>query len=126
LVSYWSSNVCSSDLSFYYARTLDFSNVKEGDMFEITTFVDGEVFPLRVKFVGKENIKLRKGTFRCMKFVPVIQEGRIWKSEDDMHVWITDDANKIPILVKSEILFGSIEMQVVEYDNLKNPIAKIK
>jgi len=112
--------------SFYYARTLDFTNVKKGDLFEITTFVDGEVFPLRIKFVGKETIKLRNGKYRCMKFVPVIQEGRIWKSEEDLQIWITDDANKIPILVRSEILFGSIKMEVVDYENLKNPIALVK
>ena len=61
-----------------------------------------------------------------MKFVPVIQEGRIWEEEDDLHVWITDDANKIPILVKSDLLVGSVKMQVVDYENLMNPIAKIK
>jgi hypothetical protein len=102
------------------------SKVKLGDEFEITTFVDGEVYPLRIKYVGKETIKLRKGKYRCMKFVPVIQKGRIWKSEDDLQVWITDDANKIPILVKSELLVGSIKMQVVDYANLRNPIAQVQ
>lgn len=111
---------------FYFARTLDMSKVKLGDEFEITTFVDGEVYPLRIKYVGKETIKLRKGKYRCMKFVPVIQKGRIWKSEDDLQVWITDDANKIPILVKSELLVGSIKMQVVDYANLRNPIAQVQ
>ncbi len=111
---------------FYFARTLDMSKAKQGDEFEITTFVDGEVYPLRIKYVGKETIKLRNGKYRCMKFVPVIQKGRIWKSEDDLQVWITDDANKIPILVKSELLVGSIKMQVVDYANLRNPIAQVQ
>lgn len=110
---------------FYFARTLDLSNVKVGDEFEITTFVDGEVYPLRIRYKGKETIKLRKGKFRCMKFVPVIQEGRIWKSEDDLNVWITDDENKIPILVKSNLMVGSIKMQVVEYEGLRNPVAQV-
>lgn len=111
---------------FYFARTLDFSNVKVGDEFEITTFVDGEVYPLRIKYKGSEVIKLRKGTFKCMKFVPVIQKGRIWKSEDDLNVWITDDANKIPVLVKSNLMVGSIKMQMVEFSGLRNPIAQLK
>lgn len=110
---------------FYFARTLDFSHARKGDEFEITTFVDGEVYPLKIKYVGKETIKLRAGKFRCMKFVPVIQEGRIWKDEDDLHVWVTDDANKIPILVKSQLVVGSLKMQVVEYEGLRNPIAKV-
>jgi hypothetical protein len=111
---------------FYFARTLDMSKVKVGDQFEITTFIDGEIYPLRIKYTGKETIKLRNGKYRCMKFVPVIQKGRIWKSEEDLTVWITDDANKIPILVKSEILVGSIKMQMVEYSGLRNPIARLE
>lgn len=111
--------------AFYYARTIDFSSVKQGDTFEIMTFVDGEVYPLRIKFVGSEKVKLRKGTFQCMKFVPIIQEGRIWKDEEDLSVWVTNDANKIPILIKSDILVGSLKIEVVEYENLMNPIAKV-
>lgn len=110
---------------FYFARTLDMSKAKVGDIFEITTFVDGEVYPLRIKYLGKETIKLRKGKFRCMKFVPVIQKGRIWKDEEDLQVWITDDANKIPVLVKSNLMVGSIKMQMVDYSGLRNPIAQV-
>ena len=75
--------------------------------------------------MGKEDVKMRQGTFRCLKFVPVIQEGRIFKDEEDMKVWITDDKNHIPIMVESKILVGSIKMEVVSYEGLRNPIAKI-
>lgn len=111
--------------SFYYARTLDYSDVKKGDVFTVETIVDGEIFPLQIKYVGKEKINLRAGKFRCMKFVPVVQEGRIFKDESDLNVWITDDENKIPILVKSKILVGSIKMEVTEWKGLANPIAKV-
>lgn len=111
--------------SFFYARTLDYSNAKPGDIFTITTFVDNEIYPLKIKYKGTEEVKMREGKFRCMRFVPVVQEGRIFKTEEDMSVWITDDKNKIPILVQSKILVGSIKMEMVEYEGLRNPIAKI-
>jgi len=111
--------------AFYYARTLDFSNAKKGDIFTITVFIDDELFPLKIKYLGKETIKIRAGKFRCMKFVPVVQEGRIWKSEDDLNVWITDDGNKIPILVKSNLMVGSIKMEVTKFEGLANPMARV-
>jgi hypothetical protein len=111
--------------SFYFARTLDFTNAKKGDIFTIPTFVDEEEYPLQIKYLGKENLKSRTGTYRCLKFVPVVQEGRIFEKEEDMTVWITDDENKIPILAKAKVLVGSIKMELVEYDNLANPLAKI-
>jgi len=111
--------------SYYYARTIDFSGAKKGDIFEFNSFVDGEVFPLKIKFLGKETIKLRKGKFKCLKFCPIIQSGRIFKKEEDLNVWISDDKNKIPLLAKAKILVGSIKMEVTEYKGLKNPVAKL-
>jgi hypothetical protein len=110
--------------AFYFARTLDLSNAKEGDEFVIDCFMDDEYWPLRMKFVEKETIKLRNGKYRCMKFQPIVQEGRVFKSNDDLNVWITDDPNHIPVLVEAKILVGSIKMELSDYSGLANPIAK--
>jgi hypothetical protein len=55
----------------------------------------------------------------------VVQEGRIFKSEEDLTVWITDDGNKIPILVKANILVGSIKMEMTEWEGLANTLARV-
>lgn len=112
--------------SFYYARTLDFKNMKVGQVVEYKCFMDGEIWPLKIKYVGKEDIKIRKGTFRCMKFVPVVQTGRYFKSENDVNFWVTDDDNKIPIYVRAKIPVGTVKLHLVEWDGLTNPISKIK
>jgi hypothetical protein len=106
--------------SFYYARTLDFGNAKEGDIFEITGYLDDAVIPLNLKFVGRENIKSKKGTFRCIKLRPMLQEGRVFKDQEDMTIWVSDDENKIPVRVQTDILVGSIKMDLVDYANLAN------
>lgn len=111
--------------SYYYMRALDYSEAERGDVFEVLTLVDGEVFPLKIKYQGKETIKTRKGKFRCMKFVPVVQEGRIFKTEEDLTVWITDDANKIPVMVKADILVGSIKMEMTDWEGLANSLALV-
>jgi len=112
--------------SFYYSRTLDYSNAKVGDIFTIPTFVDNKYYPLQIKFIGRENVEVSKGHFRCLKFVPVVQKGRIFKDEEDMIVWVTDDENKIPVLAQAKVLVGSIDMELEDYEGLANPIAKVK
>jgi hypothetical protein len=112
--------------SFYYARTIDFSGAKVGDIYEIESFVDEELFTLKIKYAGNEIVKIRNGKYRCMKFHPVVQSGRIFKDEDDLEVWITDDENKIPVLAKANILIGSIKMELTDAAGLSNPLAKIK
>ncbi len=117
-------NVQDMISSYYYARTLDFSNAQEGDIFEFESFVDGEVYPLKIKFLGRETIKLKQGKFRALKFCPVVQVDRIFKDEDDLTVWISDDENKIPLMAKASILVGSIKMELIDYEGIKNPISK--
>ncbi len=111
--------------AFYYARTLDYANAKPGDEFVIQTFLDDELWPLRMKFIGRETIKLRNGKYRCMKFQPIVQEGRIFKTNDDLNVWVTDDGNRIPVLAKAKVLVGSIKMELSGYEGLVHPIAKL-
>lgn len=110
--------------AFYYARTLDFSSAATGQEFTIPCFLDNEKWDLRMRYVGKETIKLRNGKYRCLKFQPVVQEGRIFKTNDDLNVWITDDANHIPVLAQAKVLVGSIKMELSGYEGLANPIAR--
>lgn len=110
--------------AFYYARTIDYSTAALGDIYMIETFMDGELWPLRMQFMGKETVKLRNGKYRCLKFQPVVQEGRIFEGNSDLNVWITDDANHIPVLAQAKVLVGSIKMELSSYEGLANPIAK--
>ncbi len=112
--------------AFYYARTMDFTKAKKGDVFTIYSFVDNKVFPLKIKFVGIEDIETKTGTYNCYRFNPVVQSGRIFKNENDLNVWITNDGNKIPILAQANILFGAIKAEITHYEGLTNPIAKVK
>lgn len=111
--------------AFYYARTIDFSNAKKGDVFVIQSFVDEEVYPLRIKYAGTKTIKIKEGKFKCLVFHPQVQEGRIFETDEDLAVYITADENKVPILAKAKILVGSIRMELTGYENLANPIAKV-
>jgi len=106
--------------AFYYARTLDFTNAKEGDQFEINGYLDDAIIPLNLKFLGREEVKTKKGTFRCIKLRPMLQEGRVFKEQEDMTIWVSDDKNRIPIRVQTNILIGSIKMDLTDYENLAN------
>ncbi len=112
--------------SFYYARTLDFTNAKEGDVFLINGYLDDAVVPLNLKFLGRETIKSKKGTFRCIKLRPMLVEGRVFKDKEDMTIWVSDDQNKIPVRVQTDILIGSIKMDLVDFKNLANQPALSK
>ncbi len=118
------ANVQDMLSAFYYARTIDYTNAKEGDEFTIECFMDDAYWPLKMRYIGKETIKLRSGRYRCLKFQPVVQEGRVFKTNDDLNVWVTDDPNHVPVLAQAKVLVGSIKMELSDYEGLANPIAK--
>jgi hypothetical protein len=109
--------------AFYHARALDLSNAKPGDIFSINCFMDKEVWPLKIKFINREIVETDAGTFRCLKFRPIVQKGRVFKHEEDLNIWITDDKNHIPVKGQADVLVGSIKMELTSYKGLANPVA---
>lgn len=112
--------------SFYYARSIDYSNAKIGETFTIWSFVDDEIWPLKIRYMGKDKIKVSGQKYRALKFHPVVQEGRLFKNEKDVTVWISDDENKIPLLAQGKVMVGSVKMELTKAKGLANPSAKIK
>ncbi len=104
--------------SFYYARTLDFSSAKKGDIFSVKTFIDDEIWDLKIKYLGKEVVDSDLGKINCLKFCPIVQKGRVFKKEEDLSLFISDDANHIPVQAVGEIAVGSIKLDLVSTTGL--------
>lgn len=112
--------------AFYFSRTLDVSNAKVGDVFPIPGYLDDNTLPLNVKFIGRETVKTKVGTIKCMGFRPMLQEGRVFKENEDMTVWVSDDDNHIPVRVQAEVLVGSIKMDLISFENISRPLSIVK
>lgn len=109
--------------SLYYLRNVDFDTVSEGDVIHLVTFFGDEIFPFDLRYRGKEVVKTKLGSFRCHRFDPVVEVGRIFESEDDMTFWISDDDNLIPILVRFDMIVGSVRCELIEFANMANQIS---
>lgn len=112
--------------AFYAARSMNLSNAKTGDVLSMMCFMDKELWPMQIKLIGRETIDTDLGPIRCLKFRPIVQKGRVFKQEEDMTVWISDDANHLPVRAQADILVGSIKMDLSAVKNLANPLAKAK
>jgi hypothetical protein len=112
--------------AFYYARTMDFSTAKKGDIYSVQTFVDNEIWDLKIKYLGKEVVSSDVGKINCIKFCPVVQKGRVFKKEEDLTIWISDDANHIPVRAQGEILVGSVKMDLTGYSGLATSLNLVK
>jgi hypothetical protein len=105
----------------YYSRNIDFESYKEGEEFPVKIFMDKEVWPLNVKYKGKQSRKKvkGKGKFNTIKFSPQVVSGRVFKEGEKMMVYVSDDKNRIPLLIESPVSVGSVKAVLKNYKGLK-------
>jgi len=107
--------------SFYYLRNRDVKNMKKGEEIAIDMFMDSQVYPFKLRFLGRETLKTKFGTVKTMIFRPLVQSGRVFKAQESVTLWITDDANKIPIKLSADLSVGSLRAELEAYKGLANP-----
>lgn len=108
--------------SFYYVRTFNFDSAKVNDVYDQDFFLDDSLYNSRVVFLGRERVKTVIGTFDCLKFKPEVAVGEIFQEPYPMILWVTDDKNRIPVLIKSTVYIGSVSIELIEYKGLKHPL----
>ncbi len=118
---------CIQDVlsSIYYARNIDFDKFHPNDKIPFDMFLDNEVYHLYIKYVGKETIKTRYGTFNTIQFKPLLVKGTIFEGGEKMTVWVTNDANHIPVRIESPITVGSIKVDMMQYRNIRYPLTAL-
>ncbi|MEL6865068.1 MAG: DUF3108 domain-containing protein [Bacteroidota bacterium] len=113
----------------YYVRNIDFDTYEAGQRFPVKIFMDKEVWSLQVKYEGKDGRKKikGKGRFETIKLSPELIVGGIFKEDAKMNVWVSDDANRMPILIESPVSVGSVKAVLKSYHGLRHDLSsKIK
>lgn len=110
---------------FYYARTLDISDVKPNESFPLSFFLDDSLYVSKIVYLGREVVKTEVGTFNCLKFKPMVIKGEVFSEPYPMELWITDDENRLPVMVKSAVIVGSVNMELIEHEGLRNPLTSL-
>ncbi len=108
--------------AIYYARCINFKKVDIGTYIPIKTFFANEVFPLGVYYKGTQTLETDFGTFRVRVFKPELIEGRVFKGQDDMTVYVSADKNQVPLRIESKIFVGQIQADLYAHKNLKYPL----
>ena len=113
--------------AFYYARVLDYSNMKIGEGPTLFNFYKDKSHELKVRFLGRQELEVEAGTFNTIVVEPLVKEGGLFKSEGRIVIWLSDDDRKIPVRVNTKVVIGSIDTELKEYSGLAGPLtARIK
>ncbi len=76
----------------------------------------GDQYPLKVRVLGKEKVKVKAGKFDCILVEPMISgEGIFVSKGKSLKVWLTDDEYKMPVKMAVEVFIGSVKAELTEY-----------
>ena len=107
--------------AIYYFRSVDFSKYRVGEKIPISIVLDSEMYQLYLRYLGKEEVQTRdKKKHKCIKFAVQLVEGSIFKANEEAIIWVTDDNNKVPVIVEAPILVGTVKAILVDTEGLKH------
>ena len=107
----------------YIVRNLDYSKLEINDTVPVRILLGGEYYNIYIRYLGNEQIEDREDRlWNCMKFSALLVAGTIFEGGEDMFVWVTDDATKIPVLVEAKILVGSVKAYLDKWEGVKEPL----
>jgi hypothetical protein len=116
---------CTFDMlsAVYFTRTMDIGSLKSGLKVPVSLAIDDAFYSIYIRAIGIDTIVNRDGKkYRCIKFSAKMVEGTIFKGDEDVLVWVTDDENKIPIYIEAKIIVGTVKAYLKEAKGVRNPL----
>ncbi len=108
----------------YYLASAD--TLVPGETIKMMTWFADELYPIILRYKGKETIKIKSGKLVCYRFNPVTEVGRVFKTEEDMTMWFTADENFLPVKIRFDIFVGAFHVEMTNYEGLRAPLTFIK
>jgi uncharacterized protein DUF3108 len=107
--------------AYYYLRNrIEVDSLKLGDEIETDMFFDKENFGFKLKYLGEEVIRTKFGKVKTLKFRPYVMAGRVFKEEESLTLWVSNDKNRIPLRIKADLAIGSLRADLEAFKGLKH------
>lgn len=107
--------------SLYAMRNTPMRELGSRDRFNIEMMLDRKKYPISLYYKGTEENKKIKGlgNLDVHLFEPTLIAGNIFKEDSKMKIWVSQDQNKIPLLIESPISVGKIKAILSDHQKLR-------
>lgn len=107
--------------TIYHIRNLDIHKATPGDIQSFKVLFDNEELVITIKYISKETIATAIGKKECYKLALSLKNKNVLKGgTNDNLLYLTADANKIPVYAKFKIPVGNGELKIKSATGLKN------
>jgi len=105
--------------AFYKVRTLALEPGREWHLLAVS---GKKKYRMRVICHRRETVTVLAGTFPCLVVEPVLEDDGIFQSKGSLTIWLSDDARRLPVLMKSKIAVGSIRAELKSWNQGPNAL----
>lgn len=107
--------------TIYHIRNLDIDKATPGEVQSFKVIFDNQEIVINVKYISKETINTAIGRKECYKLALSLKNKDLLKGgSNDNLLYLTADANKIPVYAKFKIPVGNGELKIKSATGLKN------
>jgi hypothetical protein len=96
--------------SFYYLRSMP---LEIGKSVFVTVFDGKRLWNTEIRVLRREKIKTGLGRFDTIVVQPLMKAEGIFDKRGDMFIWLTDDARRIPVKMKTKVPVGSVTATLI-------------
>jgi hypothetical protein len=97
--------------SLYYVRTLD---LEVGKSVFIDNHADEKNYALEVRVLRIEGLEVPAGKYECFVVEPILKASGVFQHKGRLTVWLSTDRSRIPVMMKSKVVVGSINAILVD------------
>ena len=112
---------CTYDVTalFYFARRMDFANMKTGSTQKISIAIDKDVVKVNLTYRGKENKYVKGiGTIATNKIGISLNKGDVFEGNEDAIIWFSADDNCVPVAFMAPLKVGAMNGRLASYEGL--------
>jgi hypothetical protein len=95
---------------FYFVRV---TPLEVGKTYSYDRYFRKEKNPVTIKVLKRENMELPDGSeVKCLVLHPIIDTRGLFSKRSDTRIWLTDDARRLPVQIRSKFPFGTITLRL--------------
>lgn len=118
---------CMHDLLsiIYKMRNMEFETMDENSRIPVKIFLDMEEYPLDIRLLARNEKTWIKGLgyYKTFEISPQLIAGNVFNEGQKMSIWVSDDKNRVPLMIESPVSVGSVKVVLKEYKGLKHPFS---
>ena len=102
---------------FLFVRNLNYSTISLGDTYNLTTFIGKKKVNIILRYEGQAILERSQNLkYATRRFTVDIIDDVFTESKNAMEIWISDDANRLPLRLKAKLKIGAAEADLVSHN----------